>query len=133
MLKQERRGSVGKTFRMSLRMLVMVNYADNIGAKNLYIIYVKVIKGPQQAPICLRREYGDGHREEGKPDLRKKVMPSVIVRRKDVIFMYFKDKSSVIVSLKVEMRRLLSPTLLKWSVQIFSPGLLVLSMLLFRN
>ncbi|KAL4561186.1 hypothetical protein LXL04_033349 [Taraxacum kok-saghyz] len=48
--------------------------------------------------------------KKGKPDLRKKVMPAVIVRqrkpwrRKDGVFMYFEDNASVIVNPKGEMK-----------------------------
>uniref|UniRef100_A0A2K1YVE7 60S ribosomal protein L23 n=1 Tax=Populus trichocarpa TaxID=3694 RepID=A0A2K1YVE7_POPTR len=48
--------------------------------------------------------------KKGKPDLRKKVMPAVIVRqrkpwrRKDGIFMYFEDNAGVIVNPKGEMK-----------------------------
>ncbi|KAK3419536.1 hypothetical protein EUGRSUZ_G00093 [Eucalyptus grandis] len=83
MSKRGRGGSAGNKFRMSLGLPVAatVNCADNTGAKNLYIISVKGIR-------------------KGKPDLRKKVMPAVIVRqrkpwrRKDGIYMYFEDKLS---------------------------------------
>ena len=43
-------------------------------------------------------------RKEGKPDLRKKVMPTVIVRqrkpwnRKDGVYMYFEDNAGVIIN-----------------------------------
>ncbi|KAF3965458.1 hypothetical protein CMV_010354 [Castanea mollissima] len=87
-----RGGSAGNKFRMSLGLPVAatVNCADNTGAKNLYIISVKGIKG--------------------KPDLRKKVLPAVIVRqrkpwrRKDGVFMYFEDNAGVIVNPKGEMK-----------------------------
>nr|GEW82089.1 60S ribosomal protein L23 [Tanacetum cinerariifolium] len=89
MSKRGRGGSAGNKFRMSLGLPVAatVNCADNTGAKNLYIISVK-----------------------GKPDLRKKVMPAVIVRqrkpwrRKDGVFMYFEDNAGVIVNPKGEMK-----------------------------
>ncbi|GAA0172148.1 ribosomal protein [Lithospermum erythrorhizon] len=48
--------------------------------------------------------------KKGKPDLRKKVMPAVIVRqrkpwrRKDGVFMYFEDNAGVIVNPKGEMK-----------------------------
>ncbi|CAM8888880.1 unnamed protein product [Rhodiola kirilowii] len=47
MSKRGRGGSAGNKFRMSLGLPVAatVNCADNTGAKNLYIISVKGIKG----------------------------------------------------------------------------------------
>ncbi|XP_058078677.1 large ribosomal subunit protein uL14x/uL14z/uL14y-like [Magnolia sinica] len=48
--------------------------------------------------------------KKGKPDLQKKVMPDVIVcqrkpfRRKDGVYMYFKDNVGVIVNPKGEMK-----------------------------
>jgi large subunit ribosomal protein L23e len=47
MSKRSRGGSAGNKFRMSLGLPVAatVNCADNTGAKNLYIISVKGIKG----------------------------------------------------------------------------------------
>ncbi|CAI9108875.1 OLC1v1008575C1 [Oldenlandia corymbosa var. corymbosa] len=97
MSKRGRGGSAGNKFRMSLGLpvVVTVNCTDNTGAKNLYIISVKGIKGR------LRK---------GKPDLRKKVTPAVIVRqrkpwrRKDGVYMYFEDNARVIVNPKGEMK-----------------------------
>jgi large subunit ribosomal protein L23e len=48
--------------------------------------------------------------KKGKPDLRKMVMPAIIVRqrkpwrRKDGVFMYFEDNVGVIVNPKGEMK-----------------------------
>ena len=48
--------------------------------------------------------------KKGKPDLRKKVHPAVIIRqrkpcrRKDGVFLYFEDNAGVIVSPKGEMK-----------------------------
>ncbi|KAK2643661.1 hypothetical protein Ddye_018856 [Dipteronia dyeriana] len=48
--------------------------------------------------------------KKGKPDQRKKVMPTVIVtqcklwHRKDGVFMYFKDNAGAIVNPKGEMK-----------------------------
>jgi len=69
---------------------------------NLYIIFVKGIKGRlnRLSSACV----GDmvmATVKKGKPDLRKKVMPAVIVRqrkpwrRKDSVFMYFEDNAGV--------------------------------------
>ncbi|KAK6781988.1 hypothetical protein RDI58_019784 [Solanum bulbocastanum] len=48
--------------------------------------------------------------KKGKPDLRKKVIPAIIVRqckpwrRKDGVFMYFEDNAGVIMNPKGEMK-----------------------------
>ena len=48
--------------------------------------------------------------KKGKPDLRKKVMPGVVIRqrkpwrRKDGVFIYFEDNAGVIVNPKGEMK-----------------------------
>ncbi|KAH0730076.1 hypothetical protein KY289_001264 [Solanum tuberosum] len=92
-------------------MAATVNCTDNTGAKNLYIISVKGIKGRlnRLSSACV----GDmvtATMKKGKPDLRKKVMPAVIVRqgkpwrRKVGVFMYFEDNVGVIVNPKGEMK-----------------------------
>lgn len=48
--------------------------------------------------------------KKGKPELRKKVMPAVVIRqrkpfrRKDGVFIYFEDNAGVIVNNKGEMK-----------------------------
>ncbi|KAL2497062.1 60S ribosomal protein L23 [Abeliophyllum distichum] len=75
MSKRGRGGSTGNKFRMSLGLPVAttVNCADNTGAKNLYIISVKRIKGCLN---CLQSTcVGDmvmATVKKGKPDLYKK-------------------------------------------------------------
>merc|ERR1712156_1183215 len=57
-----------------------------------------------------RRRYGYGHRQKGKPELRKKVMPGVVIRqskpfhRKNGTTIYFEDNAGVIVNNKGEMK-----------------------------
>jgi large subunit ribosomal protein L23e len=93
-----RGGSSGNKFRMSLALPVgaVVNCADNTGAKNLYVISVKGVKGRlNRLPAAAVGDMVMATVKKGKPDLRKKVMPAVIVRqrkpwrRKDGVFMYF--------------------------------------------
>ncbi|RXH71258.1 hypothetical protein DVH24_018613 [Malus domestica] len=100
MSKRGRGGSAGNKFRMSLGLPVAatVNCADNTGAKNLYIISVKGIKGRlNRLPSACVGDMVMATVKKGKPDLRKKVLPAVIVRqrkpwrRKDGVFMYFED------------------------------------------
>ncbi|KAM7488479.1 hypothetical protein LguiB_025963 [Lonicera macranthoides] len=103
MSKRGRGGSAGNKFRMSLGLPVAatVNCADNTGAKNLYIISVKGIKGRlNRLPSACVGDMVMATVKKGKPDLRKKVMPAVIVRqrkpwrRKDGVFMYFEGLDS---------------------------------------
>ncbi|KAK9146215.1 hypothetical protein Sjap_006118 [Stephania japonica] len=113
MSKRGRGGSAGNKFRMSLGLPVAatVNCADNTGAKNLYIISVKGIKGRlNRLPSACVGDMVMATVKKGKPDLRKKVMPAVIVRqrkpwrRKDGVYMYFEDNAGVIVNPKGEMK-----------------------------
>ena len=89
----------------------VMNCADNTGAKNLYMIAVTGI-GP-----CMSRlpsaSVGDmflASVKKGKPELRKKVMPAVVVRqrkpirRREGFFLYFEDNAGVIVNAKCEMK-----------------------------
>ncbi|RYR25143.1 hypothetical protein Ahy_B02g058791 isoform C [Arachis hypogaea] len=96
--KRGRGGNAGNKFRMSLGLPVAatVNCADNTGAKNLYIISVKGIKGRlNRLPSACVGDMVMATVKKGKPDLRKKVLPAVIVRqrkpfrRKDGVYMYF--------------------------------------------
>ncbi|KAL4681892.1 hypothetical protein H8959_007369 [Pygathrix nigripes] len=87
--------SSGVKFQISLGLPVgaVINCADNTGAKNLYIIFVKGIKG------WLNRLSAAGVGDmvmatvkKGKPELRKMVHPAVVIRqrksyrRKDGVF-----------------------------------------------
>merc|ERR1712224_665787 len=92
MSSRARGGACGNKFRMTLGLPVaaLMNCADNTGAKNLYIVMATVKKGA--------------------PQLRKKVMPAVVVRqrksfrRKDGNFVHFEDNAGVIVNPKGEMK-----------------------------
>ena len=84
---------------------------DSTGAKNLYIIAVKGIKGRlNRLPAAGAGDLVLATVKKGKPELRKKVMPAVIVRqrkpyrRKDGIVLYFEDNAGVIVNNKGEMK-----------------------------
>ncbi|KAI8560776.1 hypothetical protein RHMOL_Rhmol04G0282100 [Rhododendron molle] len=110
MSKRGRGGSAGNKFRMSLGLPVAatVNCADNTGAKNLYIISVKGIKGRlNRLPSACVGDMVMATVKKGKPDLRKKVMPAVIVRqrkpwrRKDGVFMYFEGHICSIKALQI--------------------------------
>eukprot|EP00695_Tsukubamonas_globosa_P000274 TRINITY_DN11_c0_g1_i1.p1 TRINITY_DN11_c0_g1~~TRINITY_DN11_c0_g1_i1.p1 ORF type:complete len:157 (+),score=103.00 TRINITY_DN11_c0_g1_i1:48-473(+) len=105
--------SVGAKFRITLGLPVgaVVNCADNTGAKNLYIIAVKGVKGRlNRLPAAAPGDMVMATVKKGKPELRKKVMPAVILRqrktfrRKDGVFIYFEDNAGVIVNPKGEMK-----------------------------
>ena len=85
---------------LGLPVAATVNCADNTGAKNLYIISVKGIKGRlNRLPSACVGDMVMATVKKGKPDLRKKVLPAVIVRqrkpwrRKDGVYMYFEGFS----------------------------------------
>jgi len=78
---------------------------------NLYIISVKGIKSRlNRLPSACVGDMVTATVKKGKPDLRKMVMPAIIVRqrkpwrRKDGVFMYFEDNVGVIVNPKGEMK-----------------------------
>eukprot|EP00158_Paraphelidium_tribonemae_P001759 Partr_v1_DN24775_c0_g1_i1_m37466 putative ribosomal protein len=88
-----------------------MNCADNSGAKNLYIISVKRFGARlNRLPAAAVGDMVMATVKKGKPDLRKKVMPAVVVRqrkqwrRKDGVFLYFEDNAGVIVNPKGEMK-----------------------------
>ncbi|KAJ1932250.1 60S ribosomal protein L23, partial [Linderina macrospora] len=108
-----RGGASGNKFRMTLGLPVgaVINCADNSGAKNLNIIAVAGIKGRlNRLPAAGVGDMVIATVRKGKPDLRKKVMPAVVVRqrkswrRKDGVFLYFEDNAGVIVNPKGEMK-----------------------------
>ncbi|GBB97210.1 hypothetical protein RclHR1_02940012 [Rhizophagus clarus] len=103
----------GNKFRMTLGLPVgaVMNCADNSGAKNLYVISVKGIHGRlNRLPAAGVGDMVMATVKKGKPDLRKKVMPAVVIRqrkpwrRKDGVFLYFEDNAGVIVNPKGEMK-----------------------------
>merc|ERR1711937_317601 len=101
----KRGGAVGNKFHTSLGLPVgaVVNCSDNSGAKNLYII--SVIGRHGRLNRLSAGSPGDmvmATVKKGKPELRKKVTPAVLVRqrkawrRKDGICIYFEDNAGVI-------------------------------------
>jgi len=84
---------------LGLPVGAVINCADNSGAKNLYIISVKAIKGRlNRLPAAGVGDMVMATVKKGKPDLRKKVMPAVVIRqrkpwrRRDVVYLYFEGK-----------------------------------------
>jgi len=70
-----RKGASGAKFRISLGLPVgaVMNCADNTGAKNLYIIAVKGIRGRlNRLPAAAAGDLVLATVKKGKPELRKK-------------------------------------------------------------
>ncbi|CAL3972285.1 unnamed protein product, partial [Diplocarpon coronariae] len=107
------RGAPGGKLKMTLGLPVgaVMNCCDNSGARNLYIISVKGIGARlNRLPAGGVGDMVMATVKKGKPELRKKVMPAVIVRqskpwrRTDGVFLYFEDNAGVIVNPKGEMK-----------------------------
>ncbi|KCV71281.1 50S ribosomal protein L23e, variant 1 [Fonticula alba] len=110
-----KRGTViaGNKFKMSLGLPVgaVINCADNSGAKNLYMIAAVRNQGRlNRLPSASPGDMIIATVKKGKPDLRKRVHPAVIVRqrkawrRRDGTFLYFEDNAGVIVNPKGELK-----------------------------
>lgn len=89
----------------------VVNCCDNSGAKNLYVLAVKGAGARlNRLPAAAAGDMVMATVKKGKPELRKKIMPAIIVRqarpwrRKDGVFLYFEDNAGVIVNPKGEMK-----------------------------
>merc|ERR1719453_1136691 len=113
MSKRGRGGASGNKFRVTLGLPVaaVMNCADNSGAKNLYIVSVAGIGGRlNRLPAAASGDLVMATVKKGAPNLRKKVMPAVVVRqrkafrRKDGNFVHFEDNAGVIVNPKGEMK-----------------------------
>ena len=96
---------------LGLPVGAIINCADNSGAKNLYVISVKGYHGRlNRLPAAGPGDMIMASVKKGKPDLRKKVTPAVVVRqrkswrRKDGTFVYFEDSAGVIINPKGEMK-----------------------------
>ena len=80
-----------------------MNCCDNSGARNLYIISVKGCGARlNRLPAAGVGDMVMATVKKGKPDLRKKVMPAVVVRqskpwrRADGVYLYFEDNAGVV-------------------------------------
>merc|ERR1712035_183157 len=113
MSKRGRGGTSGGKFHISMALPVaaVMNCADNTGAKSLYVIAVAGIKGRlNRLPAAGSGDLVMASVKKGKPELRKKVPPAVVVRqskafrRRDGTFLYFEDNAGVIVNNKGEMK-----------------------------
>ena len=73
-------GRVGGKFRVSLALPVgaVMNCADNTGAKNLFVIAVKGVRGRlNRLPTATVGDMFIASVKKGKPELRKKVSESL--------------------------------------------------------
>jgi len=111
--KKGRAGASGNKFRTTLALPVgaVMNCADNTGAKNLFVIGVTRVGGRlNRFPSATVGDMIIATCKKGKPELRKKVTPAIIVRqrkawrRREGIFIYFEDNAAVIVNPKGEMK-----------------------------
>ena len=94
-----------------LPVAAVLNCCDNTGAKNLKVISVTCKKGRlNRLPSACVGDLVMASVQKGKPELRKKVHPAVVVRqrktwrRKEGVFIYFEDNAGVIVNNKGEMK-----------------------------
>ncbi|KAL0232944.1 hypothetical protein GEMRC1_011691 [Eukaryota sp. GEM-RC1] len=113
MSKRARGGATGSKFRMTLGLNAgaLINCADNSGAKNLYVISVNGVQGRlNRLPKAGVGNLFLGTVKKGKPELRKKTTPAVVVRqratwrRKNGVFISMEDNAGVIVNQKGEMK-----------------------------
>lgn len=96
---------------LGLPVGAIINCADNSGAKNLYIIAVKGVKGRlNRLPAAGCGDMIMASVKKGKPELKKKVTPAVVIRqrkawrRKDGTYIYFEDNAGVIINAKGDMK-----------------------------
>merc|ERR1712100_547110 len=112
MSSRARGGACGNKFRMTLGLPVaaVMSCADNTGAKNLYIMSVKGYGGIlNRLPAACSGDMVMATVKKGAPQLRKKVMPAVVVRQRKSFrerrqLIYFEDNAGVIVNPKGEMK-----------------------------
>merc|ERR1719488_132747 len=113
MSKRARGGRSGIKYRIScgLPVACVMNCADNTGAKNLYVIAVTMIGARlNRLPSGSVGELFLASVKRGKPELRKKVLPAVIIRqrkayrRREGYYIYFEDNAGVIVNNRGEMK-----------------------------
>ncbi|KAK6868649.1 Large ribosomal subunit protein uL14 [Candida tropicalis] len=88
-----------------------MNCADNSGARNLYVLAVKGVGARlNRLPAAAAGDMVMATVKKGKPELRKKVMPAIVIRqskpwrRRDGVYLYFEDNAGVIVNPKGEMK-----------------------------
>lgn len=100
-MSKGRGGAAGNKFKIScgLPQGAVINCADNSGAKNLYVVSIKGYHGRlNRLPSASPGDMIMATVKKGKPDLRKKIMPAVVIRqrkpwrRKDGNWIFFEGK-----------------------------------------
>merc|ERR1739846_94286 len=113
MSKRDRGGRNGVKVKISncLPVAAVMNCADNTGAKNLYMIACGGTGARlNRMPAGSVGDIFLASVKKGKPELRKKVLPAVIIRqrkayrRREGYFLYFEDNAGVLVKPNGEMR-----------------------------
>eukprot|EP00475_Leptophrys_vorax_P006597 TRINITY_DN140_c0_g1_i1.p1 TRINITY_DN140_c0_g1~~TRINITY_DN140_c0_g1_i1.p1 ORF type:complete len:141 (-),score=35.53 TRINITY_DN140_c0_g1_i1:90-512(-) len=113
MARKGRGGTAGSKLKTTCGLPVgaVINCADNTGAKNLFVISVKGYKGRlNRLPKATIGDMIIATCKKGKPELRKKVNPAVVVRQRQKwrrshgVFIYFEDNAGVIVNPKGELK-----------------------------
>ena len=113
MPKRGKGNSTGSKFRTTLGLPVgaVISCCDNSGAKNLNIMAVTRIKGRlNRLPASGPGDMVLSTVKKGKPELRKKVLISIIIRQKKLwrrrngIFISFEDNAGVIANPKGELK-----------------------------
>ena len=96
---------------LGLQAHSLIVCADNSGAKNLFMMGVHGIGGRlNKMPKACPGDMFLATVKKGKPELRKKVMPAIVIRQKqkwrrpEGVFIYFEDNAGVIVNAKGEMK-----------------------------
>lgn len=113
--KNEKSGikRIGPRHRMTPGVQVgsLINCADNGGAKIIKIIAVKGSSTRlNRLPFASPGDIVVTSVKKGKPDLRKKVVPAVLVRqrkawrRKDGVVISFEDNAAVVITPKGELK-----------------------------
>ncbi|KAI0090623.1 ribosomal protein L14b/L23e [Irpex rosettiformis] len=106
-------GATGQKYRMTMGLPTgaIMSCADNSGAKSLYMIEAYGIGARlNRLPVAGIGSMFLCSVKKGKPELRKKTMPAIVIRqrkawrRKDGVFLYFEDNAGVIVNPKGEMK-----------------------------
>src|SRR4051812_15939079 len=88
---------------LALPVGAVMNCCDNSGARNLYVIAVAGAGARlNRLPAAGVGDMVMATVKKGKPELRKKVMPAVVVRqskpwrRSDGMYLYFEDNAGVV-------------------------------------
>ncbi|EED80038.1 60S ribosomal protein L17/L23 [Postia placenta Mad-698-R] len=106
-------GASGNKFRLTLGLPTgaVLNCADNSGAKSLFVIEAFGTGSHlNRLPDAGVGDMVVASVKKGKPELRKKTMPVVVVRqrkawrRREGLVLYFEDNAGVIVNPKGEMK-----------------------------